>query len=86
MTEEITFVLLIPESESCFDLLLKRKKKHILDNVSLFECSVKRNTHLFFGSHCCQCMICLVEQTMENMFQLKTIANELTHQLLLSHF
>ena len=47
MTEEITFVLLIPESESCFDLLLKRKKKHILDNVSLFECSVKRNTHLF---------------------------------------
>ena len=40
----------------------------------------------FFGSHCCQCMICLVKQTMENMLQLKTIANELTHQFLLSHF
>ena len=48
MTEEITFVLYIPESESCSDVLLKKKKKYILDNVSLFKCSVKRNSHLFF--------------------------------------
>ena len=26
MTEEITFVLYIPESESCSDVLLKKKK------------------------------------------------------------